>query len=700
MKIYQDKAAGGAGSSLDIMLAPLPVLPDGRGPAGNVIPIAAIPVGRGLMLEISTTTWVPAHANDSVSIQVTRTAPPANPTNGDFITVPRVPLGPIADRPATFIVTVPDSYLGEDATPEGPTPIWVRIALYQRNLNQLSSDVVQLLIDRTAPWQDKPIQTGPNPGATPGAKARPLVTFPNAPTVITVINEDFARDNPNGLKVALDLTYPNFQTTDRLTLYATERRNDPVDVPPFFDAQIPASGEVEIPNSVSRAVTTGRLQMWMWLTDVSGNFSAEAVAFRNVQFLPLPILASPIIPLAARDNLIDLPDVRAGVSVMLLRPENTLNTDSVSVEWGNQPPQDLEFGTNTSLSFTIPWSKLSAEYFSNPSGTDFVFPVTVTAHLLRGGASISTSREVINTDYSVVGNPYPVDPTNPPDEANSELKLLIVRGKPPVVDNRLGPQDVNETAIIFIDLSPVSGGVWPAPLSGDLVTVRYSGDAGEVVVVSEPLTISNINTIIELDLPYNIVGPGGLGSKNIWWELENPDRNNIQKSAITTLTVDTVVITLDAPEFVRPAEDIGTPDDFIICNSLTAPTRYARFHIPPNDHFVLDMDITFNWRGFRTDDYSIPAPAVTEFTRTRKINATELVSGMDFDVESYDPVIRDVPAPPPAVPDDNEFYAGYVKVWYSTPIVPTSVVREMTVYLLNADLKYCESESGWIPPTP
>ncbi|WP_025109931.1 hypothetical protein [Pseudomonas sp. H1h] len=697
MTIYQDKETGVSGSSVGVLLAPLPVLPDGRGPAGNLIPIDAIPVGRNLLLEISTTTWTTPHDADSVSVQVTRTAPPPNPANSDFTTVPRVSLGPVAGRPATFIVEVPASFLGEDATPAGPTPIWVRIALYQRNLNQLSSDVVQFFIDRTAPWQAKPTQTGPNPGATPGAKSVPLVTFPNAPGVGTTIDDEFAANNPNGLKVAIDTTYSNFQTTDRLTLYAAGTRTDPPAVAPIWDAPIPVSGEVEVPLHVLRAVITGRVQIWFRLTDVSGNFSSWSVNYRNVLFLPLPILASPIIPLAERDNLIDLPDVRLGVTVMVLRPTNTLNTDIVSLQWGSQTAQDRSFGSDSSVTFVISWATLSAEYFLNQTGTNFEVPVIVTADLLRGGISISTSSKLINTDYSVVGNPYPIDPVNPPDEVNPELKPLIVRGQPPVVDNLLGPQDVNQTATIYIDLSPVSGGVWPDPLPGDLVTVRFKGDAGEVVVVSEPLTTANVNTIIQLGLPYAILGPGGLGEKDVSWELENPNRNNLQEAAKTKLTVDTVVIILDAPEFVRPAEDTGTPDEFIICNSLTAPTRFARFRIPPNDHFVQDMEITFNWRGFRTDDYLTPAPADTEFTSTRRISAAELINGMIFDVGPYDPVIRNVPAPPPATPDDSEFYAGYVKVWYSTPIVSSSVVKQMTIYLLNADFKYCESEPGWLP---
>lgn len=696
MTIYQDKEAGVSGSGVGVLLAPIPVLPDGRGPGANLIPIGAIPVGRDLTLEISTTTWTPPHADDRVSVQVSRTQPPTNPANSDFETIPRVPLGPLATRPATFQVTVPARLLGENATPDGPTPIWVRIALYQRNLNQLSSVVVQFFIDRTAPWQAKPIQTGPNPGATPGAKGTPLVTFPNAPTVGTTIDDAFAAANPNGLKVLVNTTYANYQTTDRLTLYAAGTRTDPPAVPPIYDAAIPVSGEVEIPLSALRAVTTGRVQIWFRLTDVSGNFSNWSVNYRNVLFLPLPILATPLIPLAERDNLIDLPDVRTGVSVMVLRPTNALNTDSVSLAWGDEAPEDLPFLTNASLTFQIPWSKLSNEYFSKFVDPDFILPVVVKADLMRGGSSISTSQKVINSDYSVVGNPYPVDPVNPPEDINSELKPLTVRGQPPVVDNTLGPQDVNQTATINIDLSPISGGVWPEPNPGDLITVRFVGDAGEVVVVSEPLTTANVNTIISLDLPYSIIGPGGLGTKQIWWELENPDRNNVQKAVATPLTVDTVEIVLEGPEFVRPADD-DRDDDFILCNSLTAPNRFARFRIPPNDHFVLDMEITFNWRGFRTDDYLTPAPVDTEFSATRRINAAELINGMIFDVGPYDPVIRDVPAIPDSPPDDSKFYAGYVKVWYLTPIVPSSVVTEMTVYLLNADFLYCESEPGWIP---
>lgn len=698
MGIYQSSDAVVSELGNGTLVAPVPRLPDGRGPDADIIPVAAIPVGRDLTLEISTTTWDSPHNNDTVALQVTRTQPPASPTDADFETLVRVRLGALVDRPSVFQVTLPARFLGENATPATATPIWVRCKIYQRDLNPLTSTVARFFIDRTAPWQAKPLQTGPNPGATPGAKSTPQVTFPNAPTVGTTIDDTWAAipGNETGLKVLVDRTYANPQPNDRLTLYAAGTRTDPPTVPPIFDADIPASGEVVIPMATLRQVTTGRVQIWFRLTDVAGNLSNWSANYRNVLFLPLPVLTPPTVPLAETDNLIDLPDVRKGVMAKIRRPTNTLNTDSVSLAWGDEAPEDIPFGALTDLTFTIPWSKLQNEYFSKQNGTDYVLPVEVKADLMRGGVSISTSKTEVGTDYSVVGAPYPEDTTNPPGEVNSELRPLIVRGQPPVVDNTLGPQDVNQTAKIFIDLTPLSGDTWPDPEDDDQVTVYYRG-AKEVVVISELLTTSNVNTTIELPLPYSIVEPGGLGTKQIWWILENPNRTNIQKAAETQLTVNTVVIDLDAPEIVRPPEDAGTPDGFIICSSLTGASHVARFRIPPNDHFVRDMEITFNWRGWRTDDYTTPAPDETEFTSTRRITDSELINGMIFDVGPYDPKVRDVPVPPPSTPDENEFYAGYVKVWYSTPTVPTSAVTEMTIYLLNADFLYCESEPGWDP---
>lgn len=653
--------------------------------------------GGDLTLLLDTSVWALPHANDQVALEVTRTQPPANPQPSDFTRLPRVSLGAIANRPAKFPVTLPTEYLGENATPVGPTPIWVRCVLYERGLNPLTSPVMEFFIDRTAPWQAKPVQTGTNPGQTPGAKSIPLVTFPNASVPTTPIDDTWAAlpGNQNGLIAKVDTTYSNFQATDHLKLYAAGSRTNPPQVPPIHDAAIPANGEVTIPMSVLRAVTTGRVHIWFDITDLAGNVSSTSVSFRNVGFLPVPVLGPPVVP-ANADGLVDLPDVRAGVTVEVTRPADALNTDSVSLKWGDEAAEDLPFNALTKLIFTIPWAKLQNEYFSKQTGSVYELPVLVKADLMRGGRSVSSSDTTANTDYSVPGPGYTVDPLNPPPEVNPEFKPLIVRGQPPVVDNTLGPQDVNQTATIFIDISPESGGTWPDPESGDQVTVTYRGDIGEVIVVSEPLTTANVNTIIELDLPYSIVGPGGLGTQEIWWEVENPNRNNIQKAAETTLTVNTVVITLDRPEFVRPPAD-GTADPFIICESLTGADHVARFRIPPNDHFVLDMDITFNWRGFRTDDYATPAPDDTEFTETRKINDAELIAGMIFDVGPYDPVIRNVPVPPPTTPDPADFYAGYVKVWYSTPTVPTSNVTEMTVYLLNADFLYCESEPGWDP---
>ncbi|HJR31174.1 MAG TPA: hypothetical protein VJ889_20875 [Pseudomonas sp.] len=694
MTIYQ---AGASGPSSGTLAAPTPELPDGRGPNADIIPLAAIPVGQALTLLLDTGVWALPHANDQVALEVTRTQPPANPQPSDFTRLPRVSLGVVANRPPKFQVALPTEYLGEDPAPVGPTPIWVRCVLYERGLNPLTSPVMQFFIDRTAPWQAKPVQTGPNPGQTPGVKSIPLVTFPNASVPTTPIDDAWAAlpGNQSGLIAKVDTTYSNFQATDHLKLYAAGSRTNPPQVPPIHDAAIPANGEVTIPMPVLRAVTTGRVHIWFDIADAADNVSSTSVSFRNVGFLPVPVLGPPVVP-ANADGLVDLPDVRAGVTVEVTRPADALNTDSVSLKWGDEAAEDLPFNALTKLIFTIPWTKLQNEYFSKQTGSVYELPVLVKADLMRGGSSVSSSDTTANTDYSVPGPGYTVDPLIPPPEVNPEFKPLIVRGQPPVVDNTLGPQDVNQTAIAHIDVSPAGGGAFPDPEAGDLLTLMYRGAAGEVTVSSTPLDTTNINTIIPVDLPYNIVDAGGLGQKQIWWKIENPNRNNTQKAAETTLTVNTVVITLDPPEFVRPPTD-GTADPFIICESLTGAEHVARFRIPPNAHFVLDMDITFNWRGFRTDDYATPAPPNTEFTETRKITAPELTAGMIFDVGPYDPVIRNVPVPPPTTPDPSDFYAGYVKVWYSTPTVTTSGVTEMIVYLLNADFLYCESEPGWDP---
>ncbi len=694
MTIYQTETTGqGSG----ILVAPTPELPDGRGPDSDIIPLAAIPVGGDLTLLQDTSVWATPHDADQTALEFTRTQPSATPLPSEFTRLPRVLLGAVATRPPKFPVTLPAQHLGEDATPDGPTPIWVRCVLFERGLNPLTSPVMQFFIDRTAPWQAKPVQTGSNPGQTPGAKTIPPATFPNAPGDL----DDTWANLPGssmGLRVLIDTTYPNAQPTDCLRLYVANQRTNPPQVEPFYDDVMPSDGEVVIPTAELRKITSGRAFIWFIITDDAGNESAWGVYFKNTRFLPLPKLGPLVVP-ANTDGLIDLKDARAAVTVEADRPVDALNDDEVSVKWGAQPAQDLPFGTLTKLIFTIPWADLSKEYFDNQIGTDYELDVLVRADLMRANVSVSDVDTTVNTDFST-NPPYIVDPANPPPEDNSEFKPLIVRGQAPVTDNVLGPHDANQTATAHIDVSPASGGTFLDPEPGDLLTLMYLGDQGEVVVSSTPLDASNINTIIPVDLPYSVVGPGGLGLKQVWWVYENPGRNNSQTSVKTPVTVNTVVITLDPPEFVRPPAD-GTAPEFIICDSLTGTEHVARFRIPPNTHFVVDMDITFNWRGFRTDDYVTPAPADTEFTETRKITLAELTDGMIFDVGDYDPVIRNVPVPPDNPADPAEFYAGYVRVWYSTPTVPTSGVTEMTVYLLNADHKYCESEPGWDPaPSP
>lgn len=684
-------------SPVGILAAPTPELPDGRGPTRNIIPIAAIPVGGPLTLMVKTNVWLNPDNADQIALDVTRTQPPTDPVPADFTRLPRVSLGDLASRPLDFPITVPTEYLGENATPVEPTPIWVRSVLYARGLNPLTGDVMQFFIDRTGAWQAKPAQTGTNPGQIPGARTIPPATFPNAPGDL---DDTWANlpGNSGGLQVVIDTSYPNAQPDDTLTLYMAGKRTNPPEVLPFFNGPMPTDGKLSIPTADLRKVTSGRAFIWFIITDAAGNQSAWGVYYRNVRFLPLPKLGVITVP-ANEDGLIDLQDARAGVKVKVSRLVDTLDTDGVSLTYGTQPAQDLQFNALQELEFTIPWASLSKQYFDNQTGTNFELDVVVKADLMRSGLSADSGAITVKTDFST-HPPYTVDPTNPPPEVNPEFKKLIVRGQAPVTDNVLGPHDVNQTAKAYIDVSPVTvGTTFPDPEAGDLVTLMYLGNQGEIIVNSMPMTVSNINTIIELDLPYSVVGPGGIGPKDAWWVYENPARNNTQKSEKETVTVNTVVIVLDKPEFQRPPTD-DTKYPSIICLSLTGDDHVATFKINPNDHFTDGMDITFNWQGWHDKAYTVDAPADTVFSKTRAITDAELTAGMIWEVP-YTPFIRNLPRPPATPPDLSDFYAGYVKIWYSTPIVPTSEVEEMVVYLLNGDLKYCETEPGWDPePAP
>jgi hypothetical protein len=686
-----------SGTLLSVLTAPTPEIPDGRGTGKDIIPIAAIPVGTALTLMVKTNVWANPNNRDQIALDVTRTAPPANPLPTDFTRLPRVSLGDLATRPEDFPIRVPTEFLGENATPDGPTPIWVRSVLYERGLNPLTGVVMQFFIDRTGAWQAKPAQTGTNPGQIPGVRTIPPATFPNAPGDL---DDTWASQpgNAAGLQVKVDTSFSNAVAPHTLRLYVAGQRTNPPQVPAFYDGPMPAGGDVVIPVTELRKVTTGRVFIWFIISDEAGNESAWGVFFRNVRFLPLPKLGVITVPVN-EDGLIDLKDARAGVKVKVSRLPNTIGTDAVSLTYGTQPAQDLPFNGLSELEFTIPWSSLSKEYFDNQTGTNFELEVVVKADLMRGGLSIDTGAITVKTDFST-HPPYIVDPLIPPPEVNPEFRKAIVRGQAPVTDNLLGPHDVDQEATAFIDVSPVTTGTtFPDPEVGDLVTLKYLGNQGEIIVNSMPMDATNINTVIEIPLPYSVVGPGGIGAKEVWWTYENPARNNTQDAAKETVTVNTVVIVLDKPEFQRPPTD-GTEYPNIICESLTGADHVATFRIKPNTHFTAGMDITFNWKGWHDDAYTIDAPADTVVSETRAITAAELTAGMIWEVP-YKPSIRNLPRPPAATPDPSEFYAGYVKIWYSTPTVPTSEVEEMVVYLLNGDFKYCESEPGWDPaPAP
>ncbi|QIB03551.1 hypothetical protein GZ982_02250 [Pseudomonas fluorescens] len=622
----------------------------------------------GAKLPVTLRRWPNEDDTDEVWVYIARE--PAVPTDDPvWEEVDTFPAGPIADRPSVFVAGIPTEKL-TDYNPAGTPSVWlVKYEAMPPLGNEWESDPETIVIDRRAHYQ-------PNPG---GPKNQPPLTTatPTYPPD-NIIDNAYLSSLPNGTW-ELVVGTQGLASGDKCYFYIsrnyTELNTDePINPPPYT---LPLTGKFEVDSGTLRGLPAGAVYVYYRLVDAVGNESRLSVPKGlKIMFSPSPVLEAPRVPLASSgtDRLIDLKDcaVPGGVTVEVDRVDNVEDTDEIQVNWNNTVVDTKAFGTATKLVFPVSFDIISDDYYKDGDDTQEDVPVTVKATLLQGATPLSESFVDIFSNIYVPG-PTPVDPG--PNDGLNEPNVTSTD-----VDNVIEIEDYGVDQIITIVL-------WTDPdkpvKDGQQIIAAYEG-----VRLPDVAFLNAGDTSVTIELPWTVINGAGLGDKSLQYFLSDIGGTNENPSPIQTVTNNALVVNMDPPDITTRYPNL------VRCGDLQRNTFNAVFTIPGNtEHLLVGREVTLHAQGYRDAAHTEEAPD-TDFSSPtpHTIVDGEPESGFTMTVSPYDPVIRNIPEPPPDPVEPGD-YIGYWKVWYTVKINATdhpSAEYDATVRLVNANGEYCE----------
>lgn len=592
---------------------------------------------------------------------------------------------PALPRPSQWNVTLPAGLLTDLPAAGSASPTqWKVQSSGSLDGNPQYSLITTIFVDTYAPFHNK-------------GSVRPLqptrLDFPLPPR--GEINSAYlASIATTGMEFTLPVGDANwdFKPTDKAFIYLSSTLRPTRQLMPTLTVNpVPADGRVSIPVAEVAKLDNGTVWLIMAYEDVAGNRSLDMLAqSRTVGFVPLPVLAPPVIDVANTpgDNLIDLADVRfylpGDLPIKVRRPLNTQDTDRASVHFEGFDSLDLtpasqEFGTNTELTFTIAWTELKLIYFtltgSDPDAREVNAPVFWT--LTRGTVPTDSPKATPDLDFSYPGE----ENDDEPDLINRKLALVEVRGAVSPL-NILNPEDLLTDPNVTISL-PAS----PNELGNNVVCTWYYD--GRPVAEFSPAGITQYTG----KLPVLRVIEGGPGTKLTYWGFSYIGGVNPQRSLDQTVTVTTVKKAVPPPVVQQLFEGntINCPTLGFI-RGVIPPLPAADFRVAADPVLAGLQSITMHWTG-TTDAAGLNPITGTDQDISVTVTGTEATSGFGGAVGEYLTKIKPIQTRPP-VPPAPAPAPTYGALWYTAVWTDGSRTdSDRAVYrisLVNGNREYCD----------
>lgn len=495
----------------------------------------------------------PVGAYDLVKVESARGA---TPDPGSFKeAVSKSFPGPIAPGDFPLHILVPHGFL----LPDGPITFRYSVTTY--NDATVYSHTATLIADTTPPFRE---------------------LEPPAPTVPAVpIDDDYLKEHEDGVACTLPV-YADWQLRDRVVYWwLNSVPDDPTDIEITGEAEITTAPPFNftVPADAVRAVGDGGCYLVYAVIDKATNRSRLSVYARVAVALgPLPAnLQDPVVAQAG-DGQVDLADAHAGVIVGIPRFDNWKATDRIEVTWGDTVLAEEPVGSSPAdlISIRVPIAVVKDEY----GDTEGALPTNVSYRILRGDVGSVEKAITVDVDLSVIGPELP----EWPDPENPTLAPAAVYGARSNLLNQLTRDDTGEDARCDLTLyAPVNAGevlkvYWGEPPVEVAEYVVQAGDtAGDVV----PCTIKW----------EHIEAAGNAPELPVYYTIGHPDSPNTQRSPVTKVSVNAVVIVLPPLAFLKQS-----PNGWLNCHSLDGEDHAVLVQVPDLSKYLAEGDeVRLTW---------------------------------------------------------------------------------------------------------
>lgn len=451
------------------------------------------------------------------------------------------------------------------------------------------------------------------------------------------LTQAFLDANPGGLVGTLP-DYDNWKPGDKVPFYwvgtplpeSAEELPDPVGV---VELASPTNNTVTFPVSVIEASRDEPYYAIYILVDKATNRTSLSSPKRiDVALGLLPDnLKEPVVPLAQPpEKLINLPDARLGVEVLIESFDNWKPADRTEVTWGTEVLRPDEVGSSPDfpISIRVPDLVLQGQYNQANGGDQ---PTAVSYRILRGVVPSEVKSISVNVNFATIG-PDPITGPGWPDPVNGALLPVEVRGQVSDSANVLTAADKGKAARVLFKLYTK---LQPGEMIDFYWGARLTSSATYTVLPSDAADSDR-----EVEIPWvDIFAEGNRDDLPVHYRIHAPDSENTQHSPDTLVQVNAIVITPEAPVF-----EGTSPNGWLNCDSLFADgienpgpgEPGIRVRVPDLSKYLSDGEtVTLYWYGSEGNTGDAPIPG-TEKKEAILLGGSHPATGFIWLVTPYD----------------------------------------------------------------
>ncbi|RMP58266.1 hypothetical protein ALQ20_05351, partial [Pseudomonas syringae pv. atrofaciens] len=445
--------------------------------------------------------------------------------------------------PETFpmVIDIPLSSLMQGLAKPADGAYSLRYRIRQPNDQETTSPSIDLIVDTTPPGEH--------------LEPEQMVLATDQ------LTQAFLDANPGGLVGTLP-DYDNWQPGDKVAFYwvgtplpgSAEELPDPVGVVELASS---TNNTVTFPVSAIEASRDEPYYAIYILVDKATNRTSLSSPKRiDVALGLLPDhLKEPVVPLAQPpEKLINLPDARLGVEVLIESFDNWKPADRIEVSWGTEVLRPDEVGSSPAfpISIRVPDLVLQGQYNQANGGDQ---PTEVSYRILRGVVPSEVKSISVNVNFATIG-PDPITGPGWPDPVNGALLPVEVRGQTSNLVNILTAADYNQPAKVSFNL-------YQKLQAGEIIDFYWG--TSHVAEAQYTVTVSDTaGSAREVEIPWSYIDhEGNRDDLPVHYRIHAADSENTQHSPDTLVQVNAIVIIPEAPVF-----EGASPNGWLNCDSL------------------------------------------------------------------------------------------------------------------------------------